>query len=123
MSHVIRSKPQQSEEIFTRERCYIREMLNDPRVPQLSLAECRVLQGVTTELHRLSVDEWYVIVEGEGLMEVDGQKPVAVHPGDTVVIPQGKAQRITNSGQGELRFQCLCLPRFTPDCYEALRDS
>lgn len=123
MSHVIKAGREQQNEILTRERCYIREILNDPRVPQWSLAECRVEKGVTTELHRLSVDEWYVIVEGEGVMEVDRQEPVAVGPGDTVAIPKGKAQRITNSGQGELRFQCLCLPRFTADCYESLEES
>jgi mannose-6-phosphate isomerase-like protein (cupin superfamily) len=122
MSHVIRSTPQRAREVLTRERCYIREILNDPQVPQWSLAECRVVAGVTTELHRLTVDEWYVIVEGAGLMEVDRQKPVAIGLGDTVAIPRGIAQRITNSGQSDLRFQCVCMPRFTPDCYEALEE-
>jgi len=120
MSHVIRSTPQQGREVLTRERCYIREILNDPRVPQWSLAECRVKTGATTELHRLAVDEWYVIVEGQGLVEVDRRAPVAVGPGDTVVIAKGTPQRITNNGQRDLRFQCLCMPRFTPACYEAL---
>jgi len=120
MSHVIRSTSAQPGEVFTRERCYIREILNDPAVPQVSLAECRVLPGVTTELHRLSVDEWYLVVEGRGLVEVDGQAPAAVGPGDTVVIPKGKSQRIRNDGPGELHFRCICLPRFTDDCYAAL---
>lgn len=120
MSHVIKAGPQQQNEILTRERCYIREILNDPRVPRWSLAECRVEPGVTTELHCLTINEWYVIVQGQGLVEVDRQKPVAVRPGDTVVIPKGKAQRITNSGQSDLCFQCFCMPRFTTDCYEAL---
>jgi mannose-6-phosphate isomerase-like protein (cupin superfamily) len=120
MSHVIRSKLLHGREVLTRERCYIREILNDPQVPQLSLAECRVEAGVTTELHRLAVDEWYVIVEGHGLMEIDRQAPVAVGAGDSVVIPKGLPQRITNSGISDLRFQCLCLPRFTSACYESL---
>ncbi len=120
MSHVIRSKPQHGREVLTRERCYIREILNDPRVPHWSLAECRVEAGVTTELHRLEVDEWYVIVEGQGLMEVDCQAPVRVGPGDAVVIAKGSPQRITNSGQRDLRFYCICTPRFVTDCYEAL---
>lgn len=120
MSHVVRPTPAQSEEIFTRERCYIREILNDPRVPQVSMAECRVLPGVTTELHRLAVDEWYLIVTGRGLVEVDRQAPIAVAPGDTVIIPRGSPQRICNDGPGELRFRCICMPRFTDDCYTAL---
>ncbi len=120
MSHVIRSTPQHGREVLTRERCYIREILNDPRVPQWSLAECRVGPGVTTELHRLTVDEWYVMVEGHGLVEVNGQAPVAVGLGDTVAIPKGATQRITNSGNRDLRFQCVCMPRFTAACYAAL---
>lgn len=120
MSHVIRPTSPQRREALTRERCYIREILNDPGVPHVSLAECRVEAGVTTELHRLSVDEWYVIVDGQGLMEVDRDAPVAIVAGDTVVIPKGTPQRITNNGMSDLRFQCICMPRFTPSCYEAL---
>lgn len=107
-------------EIHTRERCYIRELLNDARVPEVSLAETRVEPGVTTELHRLDVAEWYVIREGNGLMEVGGEEPCAVAPGDVVAIPPRVSQRITNTGDVDLRFECLCLPRFTPQCYEAL---
>ena len=106
----------------TRERVYITERLNDPAVPGLSLADTRVEPGVTTELHRLSVDEWYVLQEGTGMMEVGGDEPFAVGPGDTVVIPSGVSQRITNTGNGELLLQCICIPRFTPDCYEALEE-
>lgn len=113
-----KSSPQK--EFFTDERCYITELLNDPAAPQVSLARCRVEPGVTTELHRLSVAEWYVIVEGTGLMEVAGGEPFAVGPGDAVAIPPGQSQRITNTGAADLVLQCLCLPRFTPECYEAL---
>jgi mannose-6-phosphate isomerase-like protein (cupin superfamily) len=115
---LIRNKNPQ--EILTRERCYIRELLNDAAVPQVSLAECRVPPGTTTQLHRLSVAEWYIIRTGEGLMEVAGGEPCPVAPGDVVAIPPQAAQRIRNSGPAELIFLCLCLPAFTPECYEAL---
>lgn len=107
-------------EFFTDERCYITELLNDATVPQTSLARSRVTPGVTTELHRLTVDEWYVIGKGAGLMEVAGNEPFAVGPGDVVAIPAGVSQRITNTGSSDLILQCLCLPRFTPECYESL---
>jgi mannose-6-phosphate isomerase-like protein (cupin superfamily) len=107
-------------EFLTRERVYITERLNDPAIPRVSLADTRVEPGVTTELHRLSVDEWYVIQRGTGLMEVGGGEPFDVGSGDTVIIPAGVAQRITNTGEGDLRFQCVCMPRFTPGSYEAL---
>ena len=110
-------------EILTRERVYIRERLNDPAIPRVSLADARVEPGVTTELHRLTVDEWYVIQLGAGMMEVGGGATFAVAAGDTVVIPAGVSQRITNTGNGDLRFLCVCMPRFTPECYETLGDS
>lgn len=114
--------PASRDEFRTRERCYITELLNDPAVPQASLARCRVPPGVTTELHRLSVDEWYVVGEGRGRMEVGDEPPFDVAPGDAVAIPAGSAQRIENRGDTDLVFQCLCLPRFTPECYEPLED-
>jgi mannose-6-phosphate isomerase-like protein (cupin superfamily) len=107
-------------EVHTRERCYIRELLNDEAVPQASIAISRVPPGVTTELHRLSVAEWYIIESGEGLMEIGGGAPFAVGPGDVVAIPSRKSQRITNTGSVDLTFLCLCLPAFTPECYESL---
>jgi mannose-6-phosphate isomerase-like protein (cupin superfamily) len=107
-------------EMLTRERCYIRELLNDPRVPESSLAECRVAPGVTTELHRLAVAEWYIIREGRGLMEIAGGESFAVVPGDVVAISPHVSQRITNSGPADLKFLCLCLPAFRPECYESL---
>lgn len=113
-------KASASKEFYTGERCYITELLNDDSVPQTSLARSRVLPGVTTELHRLTVAEWYVIGEGAGLMEVAGSDPFAVGPGDVVAVPPNISQRITNTGDSDLELQCLCLPRFTPECYESL---
>jgi mannose-6-phosphate isomerase-like protein (cupin superfamily) len=108
------------DEFYTGERVWVTELLNDPAAPEASLARCRVLAGVTTELHRLSVAEWYIIEQGSGLMEVGGGEPFAVGPGDVVTIPKGTPQRIANTGETDLILQCLCLPRFTPPCYEAL---
>ena len=108
------------EELWTGERCYIRELINAESIPDFSLADSRVEPGVVTELHSLSVREWYYITQGSGLMEVDGGPQIEVGPGDTVEIPAGVSQRITNTGKDDLLLQCVCLPRFTPDCYKSL---
>ena len=110
-------------EFPTRERIFITERLNDPATSDLSLADARLEPGVTTELHRLTVKEWYVIQHGAGLMEVGGGEPFEVSFGDIVVIPAGISQRITNTGDADLRFQCVCMPRFTEDSYESLESS
>ena len=36
--------------------------------------------------------------------------------------PAGTAQRITNTGESDLIFLCVCMPRFTPDSYESLEE-
>lgn len=107
-------------EFWTSERCFIRELINADSIADFSLADSRIEPGVVTELHSLSVREWYYIVQGKGLMEVGGGPQVEVVPGDTVTIPAGVSQRITNTGDVDLLLQCICLPRFTPDCYQSL---
>jgi len=107
-------------EFWIRERCYIRELINDPDIREFSLAEARVEPGVRTELHKLDVDEWYVVTTGSGLMEVGGEPATDVGPGDIIRIPAGTSQRIRNTGSEDLVFQCICLPRFTADSYESL---
>lgn len=120
MSETLVTNAGAREEVWTGERCFITELMNDPAIPEVSLAQCRVPPGTTTQLHRLSVAEWYVIATGSGLMEVGTGAPFEVGPGDTVAIPAGTSQRITNAGDSDLLFQCVCIPRFTPDCYESL---
>ena len=110
------------DEFWIRERCFIRELANTPDVTGFSLAETRVEPGVTTELHRLSVAEWYILASGTGLVEIDGNEAVEVGAGDIVEIPAGVSQRITNNGTDDLLFYCVCLPRFTPDSYESLEE-
>ena len=107
-------------EHYTRERCYIRELVNDADHPGASLAHCRVAPGVLTERHALSVDEWYLVLSGRGEMHLGDAAPFEVAAGDTVVIPSGAAQQIRNTGQADLCFHCLCMPRFTPGCYTPL---
>lgn len=109
-----------TDEVLTTERCFIRERLNDSSVPNISVAQTRVEPGVTTQLHRLTVSEWYLISSGAGLMEVGDEAPFAVESGDVVVIPAKASQRITNTGSVSLVFDCVCVPRFTTGCYEAL---
>ncbi len=111
-----------NEEFWTSERCFIRELINIESIPDFSLADSRIEPGVVTELHSLSVREWYYITHGTGLMEVGGSPQIEVGPGDTIEIPAGISQRITNTGDIDLLLQCVCVPRFTPDCYKSLED-
>ena len=113
-----KSKPRK--EFWTRERCFITELMNDPEQHEVSIAHTRVEPGVTTELHALSVSEWYVIKSGRGLMRVGDRKTFQVGPGDTVAIPKHVAQQITNTGRDDLCFLCVCAPRFSEECYTSM---
>ena len=104
-------------EVWTRERCFVTELINDAAWPELSLARCRVEPGITTELHVLSVHEFYVIESGRGRMRVGDEAPFEVAPGATVTIPQQTPQCITNTGDEDLVFLCVCAPRFTVENY------
>ena len=110
-------RAEESPEFSTDERCYITELCNSERNAGASLAIARVEVGVTTQLHALTgTAETYIVIDGAGRMEVDGHDFV-ISTGDQVVIPPGISQRVTNTGVADLRFYCLCIPRFLPQCY------
>ena len=104
-------------EFWTSECCHITELHNSDASPEASLAIARVEPAVTTQLHRLDgICERYIVRKGEGILEVDGVRQL-LRIGDQAVIPAGAAQRIENTGDGDLEFYCLCTPRFVPSSY------
>jgi mannose-6-phosphate isomerase-like protein (cupin superfamily) len=77
-----------------------------------------VLPGVTTRWHSLTgIVERYVMLAGDGEVEVGDLPPTRVAAGDVVVIPAGVRQRIRNIGGDELVFLALCTPRFVAGAY------
>ena len=108
------------QEFWTDERCFITELMNTPEVPEFSLARCRVERDIKTQLHRLNVAEWYIVSQGQGLMELGDQAAFEIGPGDSVQIPANTPQCVTNTGPDDLIFECACMPRFIPACYESL---
>lgn len=105
-------------EYYFREGCFITELSNGEHDPDVSLARARVEPGRTTSWHALArTAERYLIIEGQGLVEVGSLPPALVGPGDVVVIPPGSRQRITNTGPLDLIFLAICSPRFAPQNY------
>ena len=108
-------------EFATEERCHIVEIGNDAGDEQLSVARARVEPGVTTAWHSLrGISERYLIIAGQGLVEVGDLEPAPVGPGDLVRIPPDVRQRITNTGNEQLVFYALCTPRFNAGAYLSL---
>lgn len=107
-----------SREFLTPENCFILELANDAGDPDLSIARARVPPGVITEWHRVTgIDERYVILRGEGKVEVGDLPPALVCEGDVVRIPANTPQRITNVGDADLVFLAVCSPRFVVNAY------
>ena len=97
------------------------EMWNRPEDGEVSIARARVSPGVTTVRHRLKdTVERYVILEGNGSVEVGSLPLTKVGPGDVVIIPRSTPQCITNTGDEDLIFLCICTPRFVLEEYETM---
>lgn len=109
------------DEFYTSERCKITELLNKSIDEDCSIAKASVAPGVSTQLHALQgTTERYIILQGQGHVTINGQKPLPVAYLDTVLIPPDTSQKITNTGTVELEFLCICTPRFKPENYHNL---
>lgn len=117
----IKFRTQNPEEVWISEGIYVREILNHPDHPAFSLARCRLPAGKTTQLHQLSLDETYIIETGSGLMRV-GSKSFNVTSGNAITIPPHTVQNIKNTGTVDLVFLVHCSPRFTQECYTAVKE-
>ena len=90
----------------------LRELLHPDKADlrlRYSLAHAIVRPGETTRLHRLRTSEVYYIMEGEGIMHIDGETSPVV-PGDTVYIPPDAKQQLRNPGAHDLVFICIVDP-------------
>ncbi len=112
-------KTPENAEYFFEEGCFILELSNTAQDPQLSIARARVKAGMSTRLHRLSdLVERYVILSGQGSVEVADLPAQSVSVGNVVIIPPLCSQKITNTGAEDLVFLALCTPRFEKQYYE-----
>jgi quercetin dioxygenase-like cupin family protein len=59
--------------------------------------------GAVLPLHHHAPAEVYHALEGEGLVEVEGE-PHRLRPGLSLFIPANARHRTTNTGEGPLRF-------------------
>jgi mannose-6-phosphate isomerase-like protein (cupin superfamily) len=80
-----------------------------------SLAEAWLEPGQATQRHyHARTEEIYVVLDGAGEMEVDGdRRPVG--PGDAILIPPGAWHEIRAEGSEPLRFLCCCAPPYSAD--------
>ena len=107
----IRNREEQ-EPFTTKDGSTIRSLLDLTNAPvkEQSLAEATLAEGGTTErhYHKMS-EELYYLLEGRGVMEIDG-KTREVGPGDAILIPAGAWHKI--KATKAMRFLCCCAPPY-----------
>jgi mannose-6-phosphate isomerase-like protein (cupin superfamily) len=107
----------EAEPFITTDGSIIRSLLDLSVSPVAnhSMAEAALPPGGRTERHHHKVsEEMYYLVEGEALMEIDGEER-AVTVGDAILIPVGSWHQITNTGSGEMRMIVTCAPPWTAE--------
>jgi len=108
-------------ETFIDEGCYIVELHNGAADVGCSIARARLLPRSTTRMHSLQgTIERYVIIEGTGTVRIGNTTAQTVAAMDVVTIPADIPQSITNSGEVDLIFLCICTPRFVEQHYQDL---
>ena len=85
--------------------------LSNAPVQQQSLAEASLAADQSTKRHHHKLtEEIYFILEGQGIIEVDGETRMVV-PGDAILLPAGAWHVIR--AQTALRFLCSCAPPYS----------
>ena len=99
-----------AEPFTTKDGSTIRELHH---TPAQSLAEASLPAGASTQRHyHRASEEIYLIVEGEGELEIDGEHR-HVTSGDAALIPPGAWHTIVAGS--DLRLLCCCSPAYSHD--------
>ena len=96
----------------TKDGSTIRSLLDLSNAPvkNQSLAEATLPAGGETERHYHKVsEELYYLLEGAGVMEIDGEER-EVGPGDSILIPAGAWHQI--KATEPMQFLCFCAPPY-----------
>jgi mannose-6-phosphate isomerase-like protein (cupin superfamily) len=97
---------------ITKDGSQIRSILDSTNAPvqNQSLAEASLPAGKSTLGHyHTKLEEFYFILEGRGILQVDNETREVV-PGDCALIPPGAWHQIT--ALETLRFLCCCAPPY-----------
>ncbi len=107
----LRNRDRDAAPFTTKDGSTIREYLHTARQ---SLAEASLEPGQSTQRHYHALsEEIYLIVDGGGTLEVDGETR-DVGPGDAILIPPGAWHEIAAGPRGA-RFLCCCVPAYSDD--------
>lgn len=81
---------------------------------KLAITVVEMEPGGFQHLHSHEPEQMYYILEGLGLMSVDGEDQL-VQPGDCIFFPSLAKHGLKNTGEGVLRYLSAASPSFTPE--------
>jgi len=76
-----------------------------------SLAYGELKPGIKNRKHKIQMREIYYFLEGEGIIEIDGQQE-KISAGKLVTIPKNAEQWLKNTGEKPLRFLMIVNPPY-----------
>lgn len=91
---------------------FLRELLHPDKESLdigYSLAHAVVKPGEKTLPHRLESSEVYYVLEGRGLIHIDGER-AEIEAGQAAYIPPLAVQFVENTGPDDLAFLCIVDP-------------
>jgi mannose-6-phosphate isomerase-like protein (cupin superfamily) len=113
------------EEFVAGDGTNLREVLhpaNDSVGTRYSLAHAYVKPGESSLPHKLTGSEVYYILEGEGVIHVNGET-LEVRTGCAVYVPPDATQHIQNTGATDLKFLCIVDPAWRAEDEEVGREA
>jgi quercetin dioxygenase-like cupin family protein len=108
---LVRNRERDAIPFTTKDGSTIREYLHT-EVQSLAEATLEPAQATRRHYHGLS-EEIYLIVEGSGELEIDGETR-RVASGDAVLIRPGSWHELTADDAG-VRLLCCCVPPYSDD--------
>jgi quercetin dioxygenase-like cupin family protein len=107
----LRNRERDATPFVTKDGSTIREYLHTGRQ---SLAEASLAPGQSTQRHyHAASEEIYLLVDGGGSLEVDGETR-DVKAGDAILIAPGAWHELT-AGPDGARLLCCCVPAYSDD--------
>ena len=79
-----------------------------------SLAQFTLGSGKKSKLHKMSSSEIYYILDGSGILHVDGESHY-LEKDDSAYVPPNSKQFIENIGTNDLKFLCIVEPAWKAD--------
>ena len=79
-----------------------------------SLAQSTIQPGKKSKPHKMKTSEVYFVLEGRGVLHIDG-KPILIEEYQSIFVPPFSLQYLENTGSVMLKVLCIVDPAWKKD--------